>query len=268
MIKHRFFGASLALLATVSVCAPTAWAQKATAKPPTKATAKLPTAASILDANQKATGSKAAFADMKSIQMLGTFEVAGQKITGKLETRIKFPDKIYSSQEIAGFGKAEKGFDGKVGWSRDPLKGLQNITGAELKQLKAQGDDLKSPDWRKAYKKVEMLGVRKVGAAQTYAIRLTPTSGGRPLVNYYDTQSKLPVRTDVVLDTAEGSTPTQSFSSDFRPVNGILFPFKMRQVVNGIQEINIAFTAIRLNPPMEDASFAKPAEALPKPATP
>jgi len=209
---------------------------------------------------------------MKSIVMVGTLSIPAQKITGKVETRIVFPNKVYSSQEISGFGKFEKGYDGKIGWSRDPLKGLQSLTGAELTQLQSQGDDLQNPNWRKAYKKAEMIGIRKVGTVNTYAIRLTPVRGGKPTVTYYDVKTKLPIRTDIVVETAEGSTPTQSFTSDFRAVNGIKFPFKMRQVVGGVTEVNVAFTAIQVNTPIADTVFAKPAEAAtgasPKPAKP
>ncbi|MBC8140644.1 MAG: hypothetical protein H7Y38_04305 [Armatimonadetes bacterium] len=261
---NRSFCAVAALLTAFAVCSPSAWAQKVPAKPAVK----LPSAASILDASTKASGGTAALSKMKTIVMIGTLAIPAQKITGQVETRISFPDKIYSSQEISGFGKFEKGYDGKTGWSRDPLKGLQAVTGAELTQLKSQGDDMQNPNWRKAYSKAEMVGLRKVGAANTYAIRLTPKRGGKPIVTYYDTKTKLPIRTDIVIETAEGSTPTQSFTSDFRTVSGIVFPFKMRQVVGGVSEVNVVFTTIQVNAAIPGSVFAKPAETAPKPAKP
>lgn len=259
---NRSFCAATALF-VIAVCAPCAWAQKV----PAKSGAKLPSASSILDASTQASGGKAALSQMKSLVMLATFAAPAQKMTGTVETRVLFPDKIYTVQTITGIGKIEKGYDGKVGWSRDPFKGLQTLTGAELTQVRSQGDELQNPNWRKAYKKVEMIGVRKVGTADAYAIRLTPARGGKPITTYYDTKTKLPVRTDILLETAEGSLPTQNFISDYRTVSGIKFPFKMRQVA-GMAEANVVFTAIQVNTPISAGIFAKPVEATAKPAKP
>ena len=210
------FGATLALICAASVCAPTVWAQKAkTTKTKTTKTAKLPTAASVLDASSKAVGGGATTADMKSLVMLGSLKVTGQNLTGTVEIRMAFPNKVYSAQTITGIGVFERAFDGENGWSRDPINGLQTLSSSESAQLKSQANEAKQNDWHALLSKVEMLGIRKVGAANAYAIRQTPIDGSKPAVLYYDTKTYLPVRGDAVIETASGSVPTQIFNAIF-----------------------------------------------------
>ncbi len=236
-------------------------AQKPTAAKPA---AKLPPVEKILDEASAASGSSAAFNKIRTVTMRARMSYPAQKINGTMEMQIKFPDKVYLVQQIAGAGKIEQGFDGKVGWSRDPINGLRTLEGGELRQVQSPVDEIRSSDWRKTYVKPVLIGIRKVGTADAYAIRLTPKRGGKPVVIFYDTKTKLPLRTDVVVETAQGAIPTQSFSSDYRSVDGIKFPFKSRQVVSGLPEGIVTFEAIQINAPVDDKLFAKPKAPAPK----
>lgn len=228
------------------------------------AAAKLPSAASVLDDSAKATGGIANYNKIKSMVITGTMQMIAQNISGSLETRLAFPNKVYSAQEIKGIGKFEQGYDGATGWSRDPINGLRTLAGAELTQIKTQGDEMKSSDWRRLYSKVTLLGIRKVGTANAYAIRLFPKSGAKPVTTFFDTKTKLPIRTDIVAQTAQGEVPSQNFTSDFRTVSGIKIPFKTRQV-SGTQEVSVTFDSVQVNVPIDNAIFAKPVASTPKP---
>ncbi|MBC7808819.1 MAG: hypothetical protein H7145_22020 [Akkermansiaceae bacterium] len=239
---------------------PLLWAPTASLaqKKPASPAANLPSPEKVLDGASAAMGSKAAFEKIQTVKMRARLSYPAQKINGTIEMQMRFPDKVYILQQIAGAGKIEQGYDGKVGWSRDPVNGLRILEGGELRQVQSPADEIRSSDWRKVYEKPVMIGVRKVGTADAYAIRMTPKRGGKPVIIFYDVKTKLPVRTDVVLETAQGSVPTQSFSSDFRSVNGVKFPFKSRQVVTGLPEGNITFDAIQINVPVDEKLFAKP----------
>lgn len=257
-----------AAMATVMMSSPVAsWAQKKVAKP----AANLPPATQILDQASAAMGSKAAFDNVKTMTMRGKISIPAQKINGTMETTMKFPDKVYVIQNISGFGRAEQGFDGKIGWSRDPINGLRTLAGGELRQMKSQAEEARSSSWRDLYQKPVMIGIRKVGTADAYAIRLTPKRGGKPVEIYYDVRTKLPVRTVMTIETPQGSVPTESYSSDFRTISGMKIPFKTRQVVGGVSEVNVTFDDVKINTPVKDTLFAKPptsAPPAPAPAKP
>lgn len=261
-MNRRLFGAFLgaAMITTLLSSAVPVQAQKKTTMPAVK----LPSADKIMDDSSKVMGTKAAFDKIKTMTMSGKISIPAQNITGSMVTQMQFPDKIYVLQEIAGFGKAEQGFDGKIGWSRDPINGLRTLAGDELRQMRSQSDEIKSTDWRKLYDKPVVVGIRKVGAMDTYMIRMTRKGGGKPVTTYYDIKTKFPVRTDIVVETAQGSVPTQSFNSDFRTVGGVKIPFKTRQVVGGVSEVNVIFDSVQVNVPVDDKLFAKPKAPAPK----
>ena len=89
-----------------------------------------------------------------------------------------------------------------------------------------------------------------------YAIRLTPTNG-KPLVQYFDTQTNLMVRMDMISEGPQGTLPIESYFSDYRTVDGMKIPFQMRQKV-AATELLTTVTEIKNNLPVTDAKFAKP----------
>ena len=228
--------------------------------PPVLADPATPTAAQILDGYITATGGKAAYEKMTSTVRKGTFSLAAQKINGSFEEQTKAPNKIYISQTIEGFGKSEQGYDGTTGWARDAISGLRVLAGAELTQMKEQARFNGLLAWKEMYSKTEVLGIRTVGAAKAYAIRLTPATG-KPTVQYFDVSTKLLLRMDQVVESPQGSIPTESYLSNWKVVDGIKQPFTIRQIVAGSNEIMMTTTSIKSNVPIPDATFAKPADA-------
>ena len=255
-----------AVVVAVTVTAPAVWAQKVWAqKPATKPAAKVPAVETILDQSFAASGSPAAFSKVKTIVIQAKISIVGQNINGTADIRAKMPNKFYTEQEITGQGKFATGFDGKVGWSRDPINGLRVLSGGELAQLSRSANELISTDWRKSYKNPKMIGIRKVGTANAYAVRVEPKTAGSPVTLFIDTKTKLEVRRDLTMTSPQGAIPTQAFSSDFRVVDGIKIPFKSRQVLNGNVEITQTMQSVRFNVPVDDTLFVKPAATAPKP---
>lgn len=74
---------------------------------------------------------------------------------------------------------------------------------------------------------------------------------------YFDRQSDLLLRRVTLSQTALGPFPEQTDFADYRPVDGVLFPFAVHRT-----EINSRWTekyaTIELNTPLDDAIFAKP----------
>jgi outer membrane lipoprotein-sorting protein len=214
-----------------------------------------------------ASGGQAAYDRVKSTVMVGKMTMAAQGLNGDLRMEFKAPGKFHAVQEIGGFGKAEQGFDGKVAWSKDPLNGLRVLSGAELEQAKQQGRQNQAFNWRDLYSKVEALEPRLVNGAPAYVVRATPKSGKAPQTMYFDAKSRLLVRTDQVIDSPNGKIPTESYLSDYRTVDGLKTPFKLRQVVGGgVAEVVMTFTSVKNNVPVDDAVFAKPEETVAAPA--
>lgn len=216
-----------------------------------------------------ASGGQAAYDRVKSTVMVGKMTMAAQGLSGDLRMEYKAPNKFHAVQDISGFGKAEQGFDGKVAWSKDPLNGLRVLSGAELEQAKQSARQNQAFNWRDLYTKVEALEPRLVNGAPAYVVRATPKSGKSPQTMYFDAKSRLLVRTDQVVDSPNGKLPTESYLSDYRTVDGVKTPFKLRQVVGGgVAEVLMTFTSVKNNVPVDESVFAKPAETATPAAAP
>jgi hypothetical protein len=229
-------------------------------KPAAKAVVRKPalTVAQVMERYIQASGGKDIYDRIKSYTMNGTLKAEAQGISGTFSIQAKAPDKMLSTQTIAGVGDTKQGYDGKVGWSQDPLNGVRTLSGPELAAVKRGAQFNSSLRWREVYPKQEMLGYRKVGSGEAYAIRLTPAEG-QPTVNYYDTKTFLLVRSDTNTDGPQGTMPVETHLSDFRSVDGMKMPFKMRQRAGGVLEIVMAVAELKTNVPLEDSLFAKPA---------
>lgn len=246
---------SRSLLALAAVlCAATAYAQTAKPAPRPKLTA-----AQIMDRGAAVLGSRAAWDRIKTTVMEGTVEVKGQNLRGTVAVKAKRPGRFLVEQKIDGIGVTLQGYDGKVGWSKDPNQGLRKLTGTELQAAKraAIGAHL---EWRKFFAKWEVEGIKKVNGKDAYVVKLSP-SIGRVTREYYDTKTLMPVRTDMVTEVANVPLPVEIYPSDFRRVDGVLMPFVMRQRVlqsTGPVEIVVRIRSIKNNVAVPDSVFTMP----------
>lgn len=249
---------SLAIALTIAIVP--VYAQKKATKPSVGAVAMatLKSAEAVLKASDKAMGKAAADKIISSITT-ATMEVPASGIKGDMETIVS-KDRFFMKQSLPGTGDFIMGFDGKKGWAKDPINGLRELEGAELTQLR---DETKaSSDWKTRFKKAELLGIRKVGTAKAYAIRLTPVSGAVQ-TQYIDIKTFFLLRADTVAVGPQGKTPIETYLSDYRLIDGTYIPFKTRSVVFGIQEVLVTFRAVKNNVPVDETIFFAP-KATPK----
>lgn len=212
------------------------------------------TAEQVLEKSIQAMGGRAAMGKITSTSMKGTLQMQG--ISGSFEIHQKAPNKYFMVQNLQGVGEFKQGYDGKIGWSQDPMSGIRNLEGAELEMTKREARHNAPLYWKQLYKKVELLGTRKVGNTNTHAVRMTPIKG-KPVTQYFDAKTFLLVKVDMTVESPQGTVQTETFLSDYRAVNGVRFPFTIRQRVASI-EVSMKITEVKNNVPIKDSLFAKP----------
>ena len=217
------------------------------------------TAAQVMDRGAAVLGPKAAWDRIKTTVMRGRIEAKAQGLSGTVTVKAKRPGRFLVEQNIKGVGVTRQGYDGKIGWSKDPAQGLRKLTGAELQaaQRAAIGAHL---EWRRFFTKWELGGIKKVNGKSAYVVKLSPRIG-RMTIEYYDVKTFMPVRTDMVTEVAGLPVPIEIYPSDFRKVDGVLMPYAMRQRVlqpSGPVEIMVRITSIKNNTAIPDAVFAMP----------
>lgn len=215
-----------------------------------------PTVAQILDNYTKALGGREANEKIKSRVTTGTMQISPMGIGGTFENQASAPNKTYTKASIAGVGDLLEGFDGTTSWLANPLQGNRDRQGEELLQAKLSGDFYREINLARLYPKMELKGTEKVGDADAYVIVATP-EGTQAETFYFDTKTGLLVRRDAVMVSAEGNQATKTFLEDYREVDGVKIPFKIRNVLPQF-EIIITSTDVKHNVPVDEVKFSKP----------
>lgn len=229
---------------------------KAEAKP--APAAKLPTAKEILDKYVAAIGGRAANEKIKTRSAKGTVELAPMGVKGTVESFAAAPGKTYVKITLNGIGDIIDGFDGTSAWQINPLTGNRVKAGSELAQTKLSADFYRDINLDKLYGKLDVTGTEKVGDRDAYVVVATPT-GLEPETFYFDTQTGLLLRTDATAVSPEGSQKTKTFFEDYREVDGVKIPFKLRSQLPQF-ELVMTFTEAKANVPVDDKIFTKPAD--------
>ncbi len=265
-MKAKVFGLSLALAALCGATAraqtapqtptPAATPATAQAKPAAKPDEKLPTAEVLFDKYLKALGGEAALDKFKSRVMRGTIEIAPMGVKGTFESSQKAPQKSVTTMNLTGLGVIQQGYDGTVGWAKDPFTGLRELKGGELSAV--QRAALLNPGgWRKAYNSMKTTGRSKVGEREVYVVE-GAHAGDTPDKLYFDAQTGLLLRSDAVVDSPQGRVVSETTYDDYREVDGVKVAHSMRAVL-GAATVVTRVEEVKHDVALDDKSFVKPA---------
>lgn len=200
---------------------------------------------------------------LEKIKALTSLKQTAIVVTNGME----MPLTIYSKrpnlirQEITvGDRLVVNAFDGQVPWILNPLLGPQQtkpiiISGPQAEQTKADSNfdgpllDYRAQGYTAAIDKPETTP----DGLQLAHLRLT-ASTGRVLHIYLSTKTWLDVRHVTV--TPQGRLEQQF--DDYRLVEGFTMPFRIRMLVNGVQQSEIRVEKLEFNTTMDDALFRLP----------
>jgi len=157
-------------------------------------------------------------------------------------------------------GKMENGCDGETVWELSAMQGAQVKEGQEKIDMLHLSRFDASVYWREAYEKVETVSVEDVKGKPAYKVVLTPARA-KPSAMYFDQESGLLVRTDMELENPMGNFPIETYSSDYREVDGILVSYTSEVHVMG-QVRSITVESIEHNVDLPEDRFEPPDEIL------
>jgi len=250
-------------LATILIISANVLGQKTETKtevktPETKPTpaVKLPTVKEILDKYVQAIGGREANEKIQTRVMKGTVELAPMGVKGTGEVYQAAPDKSYNKITLGGIGEIIEAYDGKTAWTINPIQGNRDKTGDELLQSKLTANFHRELNFEKLYPKMEVKGIEKIGDKEAYAVSATPT-GLDPQTFYFDKQTGFLLREDMTAISPEGKMPVKSFYEDYREIDGIKIPYKVRVVLPQF-EVTTTLTEIKNGAKIDDSLFSKP----------
>jgi outer membrane lipoprotein-sorting protein len=226
-----------------------------TTLPPTAQQAKPQTAQQVFSRMAQVMGLEKA-AKVRTVQMAGTVEYTLEGLRGRIEVFIKSPNKMLVKTTIEGVGEFVSAYNGKVGWEKDPRSGVREARGERLTQMRESAREGAGNDVRKLIRNATLVGKETIDGREAFVIEGATALGG-PITVYIDAQRYVPIRIDKESLTPQGKMDTVTYYSDYRKVDGIMYPFTMRRTADGL-EMQVKVTRVKHNAPISDAIFQKP----------
>ncbi len=211
-------------------------------------------------------------------------KIEGLKMTASLnQGGMEIPLEIYQLKDgrqmtIINFqGKELKQgvFDGETLWGHNFMTQKAEKNDAETTaNMKLNNNDFPDSfiDYKAKGYTVELLGKEDIQGTETFKIKLTKepiTVDGKEEADvsfyFFDTENFVPIAVQSEIKSGQGKGMTSEITfSDYQEVDGLYFPFSMTQGAKGQPGQPITFSAIELNPTVDEAAFKFPEETAVK----
>lgn len=233
---------------------PASFAQPA----PTERSA-LPAAEQLLENYITVTGGRAAYEKLNNRVSTGSLEMPAAGIKASMKIVQAAPNKARVSMDIPGVGKVEQGCDGETVWENNVITGVRILEGAEretmLRQLKFNAE----LDWKSLYESAETVGIEDINGSPSYKVKLVTANDKSVMHNYYDKDTGLLTRIDMISKTQMGDLPVNIMISEYKEFDGIKMPMLAVQKL-GAMEQSIRTESVEHNVDLPEDAFALPPE--------
>lgn len=216
-----------------------------------------PSPEDLIKAHLKAIGGVEAYKKIKTRQIKGVIEIAGQGITADMVITSKAPDKQRTEIDLPGMGKVVEGYDGKVGWSKNPwAPGVIEKTGGQLKQAQEQADFYRDVELLSRYSEWTYKGRETIDGNSTDVIEGKAKDGSVDTM-YLDEKTHLLTQLKTIAETEQGKTTVISKLGDYREVDGIKLPHLIN-IEAGPGGFKMTVKEIKQGLELADSLFSKP----------
>jgi hypothetical protein len=249
----RMFRRSRACLVPVVVCTVAAlwWSGDPRAQVPARATQGNPTAREIVDRFIELAGGRLTFKSVRSMQVVGSFAITGQALKGEVELVAARPNRLVTRINMIGIGRVEEGFDGKIGWSIDPMRGPSLVTGRALEERSDAAwfdGALYEPDH---IKELTLVGREDFDKRPAYRIR-SVSSRGTETFQFFDVETGFRIGTEARREMSIGIVPATTFYREYQRFGLLLFPAVVVQRALGQEQV-LRFSNYQFNTVPENA---------------
>ncbi len=215
----------------------------------------LPSGREIVARHVAAIGGVAGHRAIQSVWFRGRFELPQQKIVGDFEMVAARPARARMRIGIPGIGQVEDGYDGRVGWSVDPLAGPQVQSGRQL--VESADDawfdrDLFEPDYVLTLTTVTQA---EFDGKRAFRVQVILRSGSESL-QYFDVESGLYIGSEATRATSQGTIPVVQVARDYRQFGGLRIPVTRIHRAMGVEQV-ATITSVEFDV-VPDQAFALP----------
>lgn len=197
---------------------------------------------------------------VKSMRLTGKMTV-GPGIEAPVTLEMKKPGSVRMEITFQG-NTGIQAYDGKSGWGISPMsasKAPEPMSAEDLKDIEEQADlDGSLVDSKAKGHTVELMGKEKVEGSDAFKLKVTLKNGDIRYI-YIDADSYLELKTDAKRVIRGSEVETESVSSDYKEVGGLILPHTIVQGAKGNpQKQTITIDKVELDVPIDDARFKMP----------
>jgi hypothetical protein len=195
----------------------------------------LPAAREVIDAFVKASGGVDAFKAVRSMRARGSLNIPSQGLSGGFEMVAARPNKTLTRVTIPGIGNLEEAFDGKVGWSIDPLSGPALVLGKSLTE-RADEAWFDAPLHEDGFvKTLTVVGRELFDNRPAYRLKVVLASGTEQF-EIFDVENGFQIGLEATREMPFGPVPTVTIFRDYRRFGALTLPTTVVQRLLGLNQ--------------------------------
>lgn len=206
----------------------------------------------------EAQGGRAALEKVEDMTLTGTLEIVSMGISGSLTLYQKEPNKMRMDMEFMGMVMSQA-FDGENAWGVDPNTGsVQDLPEDQTKEFKKQALGVKSLLNPKEFGITFTFKGKETIEGKDYLLLEQTYDDGEKQTMYIDADTYLMYKSKAMSSNMMGvQVDTETFTSDYRKVDGMMVAHTMRIVQEGEESMVMTFTEVSFNTGLEDSLFKK-----------
>jgi hypothetical protein len=216
----------------------------------------MPTTDEILQKYRSALGGEEAWATITTRTLKGIYQTEDLSGFAGIEIVSKAPNMSFSKITFPNGVTVHEVCDGKSAWLEDAVGGMHEFTGVALQGRIMEASFRNRADILARMSPGRVLGTAQVGSHNTYVVGFTPEKKVSSKV-YFDQETGFAVRSDDVFHREDGDYAVENDLDDYRPIDGVYYPFRIRHVERG-NVFTIRVTQIKNNVPVDATLFVRP----------
>lgn len=197
-----------------------------------------------------AVGGAAKMSSIKDLSINMSANIQGMELDVLIQQ--KAPDKYKSVMSMSGTVMQQQVFDGTRG-KASGMQGTMEIEGDMLEDMKLQATINPELTYEERGFTLNIEGAENLKGKNTWKVNIT-NPRETTITEYFDIETGLKLRTLATQDSPMGSVTQITDYEDYREVNGMMFPFLMKQQV-GEQTFEMQVKSIDINQGLDDQVF-------------
>ncbi|GHV22916.1 hypothetical protein FACS1894174_08180 [Bacteroidia bacterium] len=209
------------------------------------------TAEEIIDNYVKALGGSDAIEKINDYTIKSEMSVMGQKMG--LTQMFKKPGMTISNLETGGMSVQKEVFNGSKLITSGMGGGKETTEGDDFESAKAEAYVCPEMNFVKNACKITVKSTEKIGDSDAYVVDVECVKS-KVVTYYFDVKSGLLVKKSSIVAGPQGEIQQIIEFADYKPVNGVLFPYTTIQKVMGM-EMKAVIGSIEVNTGLSDDLF-------------